>query len=1150
MMEKENVQGSHIYYEPTDKCFWAAFYNLARHNAYLTVAHINSFVNSKKRINNDDKVLDVIDDWSKFDDDLLMGARLNKLILKHFPFLKAPLYELAKQEALKQYKKEQQKYGKKGKKKEVFIQEAMANAFKMEDVRKILREFLQQLEDLRNHFSHYNYNSSDEKTEVEFDDGFCNKLYYVFDAALQMVKDDNRMNPEINMQTDFSHLVRLGRKGEISRSFKYKFIEPDGTINNNGLLFFVSLFLEKRDAIWMQKKIKGFKGGTENYMRMTNEVFCRNRMAIPKLRLETDYDNHQLMFDMLNELVRCPLSLYKRLKQEDQDKFQVPIEFLDEDNEADNQYQENANSDENPTEETDPLKNTLVRHQHRFPYFVLRYFDLNEVFKQLRFQINLGCYHFSIYDKTIGERTEKRHLTRTLFGFDRLQNFSVKLQPQHWKNMVKHLDTEESSDKPYLSDAMPHYQIENEKIGIHFLKTDTEKKETVWPSLEVEEVSSNRNKYKSEKNLTADAFLSTHELLPMMFYYQLLSSEEKTRAAAGGKVQGVLQSYRKKIFDIYDDFANGTINSMQKLDERLEKDNLLRGNMPQQMLAILERQEPDMEQKAKEKLDLLITETEERIDKLNAQFKQKVRIGKRRAGLPKVGSIADWLVNDMMRFQPAKRSADNTRVPGSKANSTEYRLLQEALAFYSTYKDRLEPYFRQVNLIGDTNPHPFLHRVDWKKCNHLLSFYHDYLEAKKRYLSDLSPADWQKHQHFLLLKVRKDIQNEKKDWKKSLVAGWKNGFNLPRGLFTESIKTWFSTHADKVQITDPKLFENRVGLIAKLIPLYYNKVYDDKPQPFYQYPFNINDRYKPKDAHKQFTAASSELWKKKKALYKDSQPSQFEEVKYLQYLDFLSWKKLERELRMLRNQDMMVWLMCKDIFSQCAVKEVKFADLKLSQLKVNVVVQGNLNILNSVSPMILPLSVYPLDAQGNVLRNSKPLYTVYVQEKNTKLLKQGNFKSLLKDRRLNGLFSFITAEGEDLQQHPLTKNRLEYELSIYQTMRISVFEQTLQLEKAILTRNKTLCGNNFNNLLNSWSEHRTDKKTLQPDIDFLIAVRNAFSHNQYPMSTNTVMQGIEKFNIQTPKLEEKDGLGIASQLAKKTKDAASRLQNIINGGTN
>ena len=117
-------------------------------------------------------------------------------------------------------------------------------------------------------------------------------------------------------------------------------------------------------------------------------------------------------------------------------------------------------------------------------------------------------------------------------------------------------------------------------------------------------------------------------------------------------------------------------------------------------------------------------------------------------------------------------------------------------------------------------------------------------------------------------------------------------------------------------------------------------------------------------------------------------------------------------------------------------------------------------------------------------------------------------------------------------------------------MRISVFEQTLQLEKAILTRNKTLCGNNFNNLLNSWSEHRTDKKTLQPDIDFLIAVRNAFSHNQYPMSTNTVMEDIEKFNIRTSRLADKDGLGIASQLAKKTKDAASRLQNIINGGTN
>ena len=259
-----------------------------------------------------------------------------------------------------------------------------------------------------------------------------------------------------------------------------------------------------------------------------------------------------------------------------------------------------------------------------------------------------------------------------------------------------------------------------------------------------------------------------------------------------------------------------------------------------------------------------------------------------------------------------------------------------------------------------------------------------------------------------------------------MVAGWKNGFNLPRGLFTESIKTWFSTHADKVQITDPKFFENRVGLIAKLIPLYYNKVYDDKPQPFYQYPFNINDRYKPKDARKQFTAASSELWHKKKALYKNAQPDSSDQIEYPQYLDFLSWKKLERELRMLRNQDMMVWLMCKDLFAQCTVEGVEFADLKLSQLEVDVTVQDNLNVLNNVSSMILPLSVYPSDAQGNILRNNKPLYTVYVQEKNTKLLKQGNFKSLLKDRRLNGLFSFIPAEGEDLQQHPLTKNRLEY----------------------------------------------------------------------------------------------------------------------------
>ena len=90
------------------------------------------------------------------------------------------------------------------------------------------------------------------------------------------------------------------------------------------MLFFVSLFLEKKDAIWMQQKLRGFKDNRESKKKMTHEVFCRRRMLLPKLRLESTQTQDWILLDMLNELIRCPKSLYERLQGEDREKFKVP----------------------------------------------------------------------------------------------------------------------------------------------------------------------------------------------------------------------------------------------------------------------------------------------------------------------------------------------------------------------------------------------------------------------------------------------------------------------------------------------------------------------------------------------------------------------------------------------------------------------------------------------------------------------------------------------------------------------------------------------------------------------------------------------------------------------------------------------------------
>ena len=173
----------------------------------------------------------------------------------------------------------------------------------------------------------------------------------------------------------------------------------------------------------------------------------------------------------------------------------------------------------------------------------------------------------------------------------------------------------------------------------------------------------------------------------------------------------------------------------------------------------------------------------------------------------------------------------------SKANSTEYQMLQRSLALYNK-EEKPTRYFRQVNLIESGNPHPFLNNTGWKECNNILSFYRSYLTKKIEFLNELKPEDWEKNQYFLKLK-------EPKTNRETLVQGWKNGFNLPRGIFTEPIREWFKRHQDDSEEYKKVEALDRVGLVTKVIPLFFKEEYfkDDAQkeinncvQPFLQLP--------------------------------------------------------------------------------------------------------------------------------------------------------------------------------------------------------------------------------------------------------------------------------------------------------------------------
>ena len=1122
-------------YTLDNKHFWAAFLNLARHNVYITVNHINKTLELKNKkdqeiiIDNDQDILAIKTLWENVNGDLNKTERLRELMTKHFPFLETAIYSKNKEDN-EEVKQEKQ---------------AAAQSFK--SLKHCLILFLEKLQEARNYYSHYKYSESTKEPILKKE--LLKKMYNIFDENIQLVKKDYQHNKDINPDEDFKHLDRT------EEEFNYYFTkDKKGNITESGLLFFVSLFLEKKDAIWMQQKLRGFKDNREDKKKMTHEVFCRRRMLLPKLRLESTQTQDWILLDMLNELIRCPKSLYERLQGVDRKKFNVPFDPADEDYDA----------------EQEPFKNTLVRHQDRFPYFALRYFDYNEIFTNLRFQIDLGTYHFSIYKKLIGGQTEDRHLTHKLYGFERIQEFAKQNRPDKWKAIVKDLDTYETSNERYISETTPHYHLENQKIGIRFRNGNND----IWPSLETNGENNEKSKYKLDKQYQAEAFLSVHELLPMMFYYLLLKKEDtdngkknkkvrtkkkdnKNNEQEKHKIEEIIENKIKDIYTLYDAFANGEINSKDELEKYCKGKDIEIVHLPKQMIAILENKSKDMAKKAKRKQKEMVKDTKKLLATLEKQTQREIEYDGRNVRLLKSGEIARWLVNDMMRFQPVQRDEKGEPLNNSKANSTEYQMLQRSLALYSK-EEKPTRYFRQINLIESSNPHPFLKWTKWEECNNILSFYHRYLTKKIEFLNELKPEDWKKNQYFLKLK-------EPKTNRETLVQGWKNGFNLPRGIFTEPIRDWFKRHQNNSEEYKKVEDLNRVGLVTKVIPMFFKEEYfkedaqkeiNNCVQPFYSFPYNVGNIHKLEEKNFLHREERRELWGEKKDKFKgykekvkSKKLTDKEKEEYRSYLEFQSWNKFERELRLVRNQDIVTWLLCTELIDKLKVDELNIEELQKLRLKdidTDTAKKEKNNILNKIMPMQLPVTVYEVDDSYKIVKD-KPLHTIYIEEKETKLLKQGNFKALVKDRRLNGLFSFVDTSSEaESKSNPISKLRVEYELGEYQNARIETIKDMLLLEETLINKYKTLPTDKFSDMLNSWLKGKgeADKARFQNDVKLLTAVRNAFSHNQYPMRNAIEFANIIPYSLSSANNSKEKGLSIANQLKDKTHKIIGTIKEI------
>ena len=185
-------------YNKDDKHFWAAFLNLARHNVYITINHINKLLEIRE-IDNDEKVLDIKALWQKVNKDFNQKARLRELMTKHFPFLETAIYSKNKED------------------KEEVKQEKQATAQSFKSLEHCLFLFLEKLQEARNYYSHYKYSESTKEPVLEKE--LLKKMYNIFDNNIQLVIKDYQHNKDINPDEDFKHFDRT------EKEFNYYFTQ-------------------------------------------------------------------------------------------------------------------------------------------------------------------------------------------------------------------------------------------------------------------------------------------------------------------------------------------------------------------------------------------------------------------------------------------------------------------------------------------------------------------------------------------------------------------------------------------------------------------------------------------------------------------------------------------------------------------------------------------------------------------------------------------------------------------------------------------------------------------------------------------------------------------------------------------------------------
>jgi hypothetical protein len=930
---------------------------------------------------------------------------------------------------------------------------------------------------------------------------------------------------------------------------KKELVDQSSKITQDGLVFFICLFLDRENAFQFINRIIGFKDTRTPEYKATREVFSSFCVNLPHDKFISDDPVQAFILDMLNELNRCPLELYNNITKKEKKQFQPDI------SDKISNIEENSIPEEISVDKYEEyIQNitTKIRRKDRFPYFALKYLDMKDDY-QLKFHINLGKALLDTHKKLCLGKEENREIVEDVKIFGKLKDF------ENEDKIIKNIDKKKKMEFKQFN---PHFHIENNKIGFSF-------------NLKSCSIKYGLSEKPNLKLSIPDGFLSINEL-PKVLLLELLKkgkSIEIIKSFLNTNRENILnkefiervkedlvfeksfyRSFQKKKEPAYSEKALSILKDRKtKLNSLLRQHNLNDKQIPARILNYwLDIKPVKEEMSIANKIKAMKKDC---IDRLKAKKKNKA---------PKVGEMATYLAHDIVDMIIDEKLKN-------KITSFYYDKMQECLALFSDEEKKqlfLQICEKELNLFDEKKGHPFLKELDLYNINKTSDIYEKYLEKKgnnmktlknekqqKSYQSDTSwlyttfyvksknpttnkwetkvnlPPDLSKLPFSIRNLLRKKSNFEQ--WLKNVTDGYSDNdkpkpVDLPTNLFDDILVTILR---EKLKEGN-KLFDTK-DKFSKLFELYFGET-----QPYYYAEREYNVYKEPikfkLGTQNKFKKYFQEIIDK---VSRNQESKRNEERKTNKILPPIEKKDIlnvfnkaitenEKIIRFCQTKDRIIFLIIKELLKSDKEIEIKLKDIyPLSE-------KSPLNHTEKIEQKIKGKLSYGENGGYIKEESQRPEIEKTITDKR-KLKDYTVFKKFIPDKRLPELFEYFK---EDIIEYSI----LERELSEYNRCKEFVFDKVFELEKNVIEKPNALEEMNTGYITNIPNETYLNwlisKKIIDENMKlFIKIIRNSFSHNQFPP-----MRIIQKF----VKLNENEC--ISKQILEKYKNEIdSILEKII-----